>query len=224
MIAAGKSAKFIRVVLTLAVMLLTLGVLARPQRSAQAVDYYLATCNASDFISSYNAAIATTADDAIHLRAGCTYVFSSSVAAELPPVSTAGYLTIYGNGAAMSGAGSYRFISSGSSLPSNSGLSVYDTVLYNFYDVSNASVFHNIGTLRLYNCQISANTTGFVGGAIDSRGVLEIIGSSLTNNVSTREGARSSVTERLLFGARFCMETLQVVAAVQYTSAAVARR
>jgi len=172
MFTSRKSAKFMRVVLTIVVTLLTFGVLARPQGSAQAVDYLLTDCNVSSLVNAYNTAIATAASDSIFLQEGCIYTFTTANAsgralANLPGTSTAGSLTIVGSGASIrrTGSNDFGFIET----LSGSGLYIYNTIFSGFNSGSDlGGVIEAGGTafLNVETCRFDSNTSANNGGAI----------------------------------------------------------
>jgi len=89
-------------------MLLTVGVVTHPQGSARAATRTLTTCNASEFISAWVAAIATPEEDYIQLKSGCQYLFTNAYGTGgdralpvLPSIEAAGRLVIVGNGASL---------------------------------------------------------------------------------------------------------------------------
>jgi len=169
MFTSFKSAKFIRVVLSLAITLLTIGVLVRPQGSAQAVDYTLTTCNVSEFITAWNNAIATSASDTIYLKAGCTYVFTAANAsgralADLPAIATAGTLYLYGNGSTITrSTNNFGFLR----MLTNSYLYLSNLTLYNFNAGEIGGALYTSGSLSINSSSFYNNTsTVFNGGAI----------------------------------------------------------
>jgi len=182
MFATRTSAKFIRVVLSLAITLLTIGVLTHPQQSAQAVDLYtLTTCNASELVNVWNTAISTATSDIIVLKAGCTYSMTATSAisggnralATLPATSTAGGVVHCAGSTVCSVSSSYftgNTAATGGALYSASASQVY---MYKSRMSSNtatsfggAITVGNNTSLDLDDTTLDFNTAKIYGGAI----------------------------------------------------------
>jgi len=170
MFATRKPAKFIRVVLSLAITLLTIGILARPQGTVQAADYNLTTCNASELLAAVNSSIATTASDNIYLRGDCTYTFTDDFGVTnfafplLPAIATAGALYIYGNGATVNRTtvdmGAFQ-------IAANSFLRLYDTTYSNFRGSFGSVVYALVDSdVELYRIKAIGNLATTSGGVL----------------------------------------------------------
>lgn len=190
---ARKSAKFIRGALTVAVTALTLGALPSPQGSAQAASYNLTTCNPNELINAWNAAIASTVDDAIYLKGDCTYTFTTAFAgdgalADLPATSTAGTIYMYGNGATITKFGSAA-ISFLETLQ-GSALWIYNVTFTNFSG-SYGGVLRINGAISVFYSTFHSNISSQIGGAMFGGGDSSVLvyGSNFYLNQSSSSGA-----------------------------------
>jgi len=130
-----KSSRPVRAIVATLIAALTLVSLGQPATVAQAADYNLTTCNASELLAAVNSAIATTANDNIYLRGDCTYTFTDDFGTSgrafptIPAITTAGYLEIHGNGATVTrttvNMGAFQ-------IAANSTLRLYDTTYEGF--------------------------------------------------------------------------------------------
>lgn len=189
-----------RVMLALAIGLLTFGSVVQPQGAARAVDYVLTSCNVSELTTAYNNAIATTASDTIYLKAGCEYFFLAASAsgralANLPDFIDAGALTIQGNKARIRGLPYENF----GLLALNPGalLTIVNTELAYFYSATPGGVISAENDAKLYieNSYVHYNKSDAGGGAfrIGTNSILDVRNTSLTENTAVSGGAIRSV-------------------------------
>lgn len=206
----------VRVLLSVAVALVTIGTLVHPQGKLRAAEYTVTTCDTAELINVYNTAISTPADDNIYLRPGCTYTFSTAnpgsgrALATLPATSSAGRLGFYGRGATITRTGSnFGFIQ----VASGGNLDLHDTVFSAFNSGAQVGgVFYTSGSLAVNGSAIVNSGSNTDGGAIyaDANANLLVSQTAFYTNTGFNGGAifsaaptyirRSSFTQNRALG------------------------
>jgi len=182
-----KSSRPVRAIVVALIAALTLVGLGQPATVAQAANYNLTTCNASELLTAISSAIATTASDNIYLRGDCTYTFTDDFGVTnfafplIPATATAGYLYIFGNGATVNRTtvdmGAFQ-------IAANSALRLYDTTYSNFRGSSGGVVYALADSdVNLYRVTATANQV------ISSGGVLYCAGGAECEVYDSRLGA-----------------------------------